>query len=410
MKWTNLAILTVLLATSSGQIVDIDEELICNNPSNPHDCYPKIFQATTEWQTVKPQQEIPGGLHIRMNFETSEKEAKLLDPSEVNDHGVVLSDTQEAHEEDELVHGLSRKEMHAKIQAFRNKETTERSKASDSDLNGFQSAVDEVIGYSDDDYRLQKALDTLDDLSHDLEFGAKLTSEKVIFTSLLSIAQNSSIEKIKDKVYRIMAASLRNNPEATNNALKELSKNFVTDLLLEIPSSTDVIQKRILGVVQALVQNSHFSNQYFSPNTANSEGLIYLIGTYLKLGKESKSRFVNIFEDLGLAQDIERRSTKDADVEVSKYLQTSLASKTASSNQLKVYFSELKLLHEQNDDLKPTLEFMQWLSEEVETRKDLKKRDDYSTESKDFDTEMLRARYEVFGNPMGLRKAIADEL
>lgn len=406
MKFSSLAAL-LTIASVYAQIVDTNEEIICN-PSNPHDCYPKIFQPTDEWQTVKPNQDIPGGLHIRMNFQTSEKEAKLLDPNSVHEQGVVLSDNQD--QEEEVVEGMSRKEMHAKIQQFKQRKASERSKASEADLNGFQSAVDDVVSYSGDDQRLQMALETLDDLSHDIEFGARLTADKGIFTALLNIAHGSNDEKTEDKVYRIMAASLRNNPEATDNALEQLSKKFVTDLLLAIGTSSDIIQKRILGVVQALVQNNHFSSQYFLPHSAHSDGLTYLVGTYLKLGADSKIRFLNIFEDLGLSQDIERRSVPDVDAEVSRYLQDSLASQEPSDSRLKVYFSELKRLHENNDDLKPSTEFMQWLTKEVETRKDLKKRDDYSTESKDFDAEMLRARHEVFGNPMGLRKAIADEL
>lgn len=45
----------------------------------------EVFIPTHEWQTVKPGQGIPRGLHVRMNLQTGEKEAKLMDeddPSE----------------------------------------------------------------------------------------------------------------------------------------------------------------------------------------------------------------------------------------------------------------------------------------------------------------------------------------
>ncbi|XP_049810472.1 nucleotide exchange factor SIL1 isoform X1 [Schistocerca nitens] len=41
-----------------------------------------VFVATEEWQTVKKGQSVPSGLHVRLNLETGETEAKLLDPSE----------------------------------------------------------------------------------------------------------------------------------------------------------------------------------------------------------------------------------------------------------------------------------------------------------------------------------------
>lgn len=37
------------------------------------------FHPTREWQSIKKGQKIPAGLHVRMNFETGEKEAKLMD-------------------------------------------------------------------------------------------------------------------------------------------------------------------------------------------------------------------------------------------------------------------------------------------------------------------------------------------
>lgn len=40
------------------------------------------FIPTKEWQVIKEGQSIPKGLHIRMNFQTGIKEAKLLDESE----------------------------------------------------------------------------------------------------------------------------------------------------------------------------------------------------------------------------------------------------------------------------------------------------------------------------------------
>ncbi len=37
------------------------------------------FIPTKEWQVVKKGQSIPAGLHVRMNFQTRVREAKLMD-------------------------------------------------------------------------------------------------------------------------------------------------------------------------------------------------------------------------------------------------------------------------------------------------------------------------------------------
>src|SRR5690606_37699417 len=56
-------------------------ELICHT-DNPADCYPKVFQATDEFQVVRPDQEIPPGLHVRLDINTGLREAKLNVPGE----------------------------------------------------------------------------------------------------------------------------------------------------------------------------------------------------------------------------------------------------------------------------------------------------------------------------------------
>ncbi len=44
-----------------------------------------MFIATSEWQTIKKHQGIPRGLHVRLNVQTGEKEAKLMDSHQNNE-------------------------------------------------------------------------------------------------------------------------------------------------------------------------------------------------------------------------------------------------------------------------------------------------------------------------------------
>ena len=52
------------MTTNAEQIDEVDLE---------------VFQPTSEWQAIQPGQGIPAGLHVRMNLQTGEKEAKLMD-------------------------------------------------------------------------------------------------------------------------------------------------------------------------------------------------------------------------------------------------------------------------------------------------------------------------------------------
>ncbi|XP_078724150.1 nucleotide exchange factor SIL1 isoform X1 [Lampetra fluviatilis] len=48
---------------------------------------PEVFHPTSEWQSLKPGQAVPAGLHIRLNLQTGEREAKLLDEADGRNHG-----------------------------------------------------------------------------------------------------------------------------------------------------------------------------------------------------------------------------------------------------------------------------------------------------------------------------------
>uniref|UniRef100_A0A0A9WWZ0 Nucleotide exchange factor SIL1 n=2 Tax=Lygus hesperus TaxID=30085 RepID=A0A0A9WWZ0_LYGHE len=46
-----------------------------------------VFKPTSDWQPLRKDQAIPRGLHVRMNLQTGEREAKLLDPEDDEDGG-----------------------------------------------------------------------------------------------------------------------------------------------------------------------------------------------------------------------------------------------------------------------------------------------------------------------------------
>lgn len=49
------------------------------------------FIPTDQWQKIREGQKIPPGLHIRLNLETGEREAKLLDPNEKSSTSVIAT-------------------------------------------------------------------------------------------------------------------------------------------------------------------------------------------------------------------------------------------------------------------------------------------------------------------------------
>ncbi|CUM55282.1 Nucleotide exchange factor SIL1 [Debaryomyces fabryi] len=415
-------VLALLINPIESLIVNTNGELICA-PNNPTDCYPKIFEPTTEWQIIREGQDIPAGLHVRLNMETSAREAKILDPSEETEGSSELMVNAEHNNDNSDNVDLSNEdqanEIQQKIKEF--KQAQGKSKVSTGDLNDFLSSVDEVQQYlqGGDASRLSTALDTLIELSHDLEFGVKLTQDSSVFRSLFDVSKLVQDKELQEKVYRIMGSSLRNNPDAVTNVLNNQDARFVQGLFDKLNSdASDVIKKRILGIIHALTQNSHFNAKYFNSNNENS-AIDSLVAVFPSLESQSQTRLMNIFEDLKLldgAKSNEKRAIEestDPKSQYSHFLQQLLSNNgVTSENQFKLYFNKLSEVHSQDKSLKPSKEFMEWLSKEAELRsKGNHERDSsYTEEDKQFDQDLLRARHVVFGNPMGLRKALADEL
>lgn len=434
MKWS-LFLTSLLLSGVLGQIVDSKKHYVCS-PEDPSDCYPQVFEPTNEWQAIREGQDIPAGLHVRLNIDTLVKEAKILDPSEEDaeshELAVAIGDTG-TKEDSSMVENAPKEgfnvqeEIRQKVAQF--KASKDKSRVSESDLQDYDSSLAEVVGFENggDTERLDRALDTLAELSHDIEFGAKLTTSGAVFESMLNTARSIGSHQVREKLYRIMGSSLRNNEEAISNVLDKQSRRFVEQLFgeLQLAANNDVIKKRILGVILALGANEGFRFQYFNVHHGDetlSTGILELIEVFPSLLSDSKTRVVNILHDVNLLAEgdshgakFDKRSVEESvnpDNRVSAYLQSALASGHVSSeNQFKHFFNKLVQLHSSNRDLKPSGDFMVWLSEEAESRRQkLRKKDHiYSDTDEVFDAQMARARHDVFGNPNAHRK-FADEL
>ncbi|EGW33868.1 uncharacterized protein SPAPADRAFT_59237 [Spathaspora passalidarum NRRL Y-27907] len=403
-----LSLALYLTASTTAAALNNRQSLICQNPNDPLDCYPRIFQPSWEWQTIKPGQDIPPGLHVRLNIDTLQREAKLMDPNENSESkeqqaGVVVVESEEEvppSKQEQLIQ-----------EAIRKHKSSGRSKVNVHDLNNFDAAMEEAgqFDVGKDVERFKLALDTLEDLSHDIEFGVRITRDGPTTKNLIKVATAYQDTDVTDQIYRIIGASLRNNPEAIRNLLDDVDDVYIRDLFKQLHDSKDVIQKRVLGIIQALAQDSSFAKQYFTFD--HSYGLDDIVDIFPSLGPESRIRAANILEDLQLHDTTEtKREEQVPEQQFSSFIQKSLIENKVIADQMKTYFTKLVELHKETPSLQPSKDFISWLAQEVELRKENTKRDDYSQHEKDFDREMLIARHEVFGNPMGLRKAFADEL
>jgi nucleotide exchange factor SIL1 len=218
-------------ATSPPSSPAAKADLICHT-SDPKDCYPRVFEPTDEFQIVHDDQEVPPGLHVRLNIYTGKKEAKINVPDEIDpsleglpvERSVVIVNPEEPEPE---VRQIPRGAPAYEPVGLIKKPQTESESFYDSlkTIKHYGEASDEEFG---------RAVETLQELSHDLYYGLKLSEDgeavKALFCLILDTDTTDSIDAPRDQIAAsILAGALQNNP----SALKAISDSWDTLMKLK---------------------------------------------------------------------------------------------------------------------------------------------------------------------------------
>ena len=240
--------------------------LICHT-TNPLDCYPRLFQPTKDFQLVHDDQSLPPGLHIRLNWATGQKEAKLNEDLPINEAelAVAVGDDDDGVIEVPSVGrqapllGNSPKAPPpyspvGKIPIPKDRTEHETFIASIETLN---SITHNTISHLP---TLLSALETLEDLSHDLYYGQEIARNHLAFTNLLSLLPTVDNDPaIRAAAALVLGSSLQNNPAALSLALTEPtpgatgSAPLTARLLSALPPNAQhpKVQERILYALSA---------------------------------------------------------------------------------------------------------------------------------------------------------------
>lgn len=209
-------------------------DLICHT-DNPSECYPRVFEPTDEFRIVREDQEIPPGLHVRLDVNTGKREAKINDPSEANpaleglpvDSSVVVIDGQEdteAGSEPQIPKGAPEYDSVGKI------------KEPHDTKQSFHDSLTVLKTLALDDRPIGAALDILDDISHDIYYGLKIAEDTGAVKELLCMMSSQGVFSRggEDDVVKqaglaasIVGSALQNNHKAlqeVENAWDEISR------------------------------------------------------------------------------------------------------------------------------------------------------------------------------------------
>ncbi|KAK3365306.1 hypothetical protein B0T24DRAFT_431714 [Lasiosphaeria ovina] len=228
-------------AASPSPSAGSSAELICHT-DNAAECYPKVFQPTDEFQLVRADQDLPSGLHVRLNVWTGEKEAKTNVPDEevaADQRAVVVvdSESQEDQQEQQQQAQAQAPRIPANAPAYdpvgKIKEPPKQAPSEDSSSSVFSQSLAVLKKGLDVD----SALEALEDISHDIYYGLKIAEDYDTVRRLLCLATatatadketDTSAEATTTRNRRARLAALAISSAVQNNpkALGEIEKHW----------------------------------------------------------------------------------------------------------------------------------------------------------------------------------------
>lgn len=232
----------------------------------------EVFIPTHEWQTIKPGQGIPKGLHVRINLETGQKEAKLLEEQDQSGKSAA---------ENPLFNKRMVKELKEALRLIPNDISQDSEK--ESEARQFRS-IDEIkeefdklkINITTENEIMLGLLkryvkqDISDEekivLLTELEYYVHQYDNAVDFTkaggmTLALSALNSTNEKVRTAAAFLLGSAMQSNPKVQVSAVENGVMQQLIHLLAIEPSTT--LRLKVLYALSSLLRHFPYAQKKF---------------------------------------------------------------------------------------------------------------------------------------------------
>ncbi|KAK0730717.1 hypothetical protein B0H67DRAFT_48084 [Lasiosphaeris hirsuta] len=228
-------------ASSPSSLPSGDVELICHT-DNPAECYPKLFQATEDFQVVRDDQDLPIGLHVRLDVTTGRKEAKINVPDEVNPalEGLPVDTSMVIIEQEETGNTPLKVPRNAPVYEPAGKIKMPRNP----DAPGEGGAFSQSLAVLKKGLNVDEALEMLEDISHDIYYGLKITEDYDTVRQLFCLANTGAIFAASPSATvlgraRLAALTLGSAVQNNPKALAEIERHWPSLQKERCPDSTE---------------------------------------------------------------------------------------------------------------------------------------------------------------------------
>ncbi|KAI9846484.1 MAG: hypothetical protein M1837_003904 [Sclerophora amabilis] len=306
-----------------------DDDLICPTTSSL-ECYPRVFNPTAEFQVVQPDQSIPPGLHIRLNLETGQKEARLniplgdtsdgepdtqaiiVVPNETASDGVNNGDANNSNElplpRDQAGNPPPPYSPHGRIPQPQDPTS----------MTTFHTSISTILSSASSSTSpdaLISALDDLEDIAHDMYYGVEIAKNRTLASTLLDLMTfrpatfteqegegGEEAARISALAALVLGNAVQNNPVAlgelethdlnvTGRVMERLKETLGTDTVkggdsVAPPAPAALkLQERLVYVLGRLIQNDQ--NRALFIETDGLDALLRLFDP-ANLGKDGR--------------------------------------------------------------------------------------------------------------------------
>lgn len=266
-------------------------ELICHDST----CYPKVFVATDEFQVLHDDQEVPSGLHVRLNLETGKKEAKIniVDAADDINNAVIVIQN-DGDSEPAVVKPTPR------VPVSLDGAIKPPVSASAGEALAFSDSLEILSSYkSHSTSELSHALLSLEDLVHEIYWGLQIAAPKYV-SPLLTLVSSSPEAIIRSNAALVLGSALSNNPKALSSATSDHSVRLIRNLLSSLDKETDNnARARILYALNQAIKSPATRTDFLT-----AEGLPTLHRLFKNGDAEFMGKAAIVIEDNFLNEDM----------------------------------------------------------------------------------------------------------
>ncbi|KAI9702056.1 MAG: hypothetical protein M1836_001400 [Candelina mexicana] len=242
-------------------------DLICHT-SQQSDCYPRIFQPTTSFQRVHDDQDLPPGLHIRMNLETGLKEARLNVPFSGGEPETELAAVPVSDEDvvDNYPLRKSPVEQSGKTPpAYSNEGKIQQPPATSGESEIFTASISTILSPISSAEVMEAALDKLEDLAHEIYWGVEIAKDEATVGKLVSLMEDNTSAA---KAALVLGSAVQNNAVALTATLSHFDADPGREGLLQMVlrrlhgNDDPKLSERLLYLLSAIMRGGSQRQQF----------------------------------------------------------------------------------------------------------------------------------------------------